>query len=216
MDAAFFAGFKRDLHDPTRWASFYRAQQSKNPSLPKEVPPVPEMDTDWLFHQMIAISKTPDPWMFPALKKLKESGEYIIGALSNTVIFPKGHALEARDDDPVRSVFDFFISSAHVGLRKPDPKIYELALQSANSFAAKNAGTETGKARGWGEGIKSEDVLFFDDIGENLKAARKFGFGTVKVHLGRAFEAVDELESVTGLALAGRHPRVPVEVKAKI
>jgi hypothetical protein len=35
------------------------------------------------------------------------------------------------------------------------------------------------------------------------------------VKLGRAYEAVDELEKVTGLKLAGSHPRVPVEPKIK-
>ena len=70
-------------------------------------------------------------------------------------------------------------------------------------------------------GVRPEDILFLDDIGENLKAAKKIGFRTVKVNLGRAFEAVDELEKITSLKLAGDHPRIPVKprsggVKAKI
>ena len=222
MDAAFFAGFRADLHDPARWKDFYAAQQVKDPKLPKDVPPVPQMDTDWLFNEMMTVSKTPDPWMFPALKALRDSGEYMLGALSNTVIFPPNHDLSKNSpQDVVRPIFDFFISSAHVGLRKPDPRIYELALKTANEVAAEKAQTEKGKALGWDAGIKADDVLFFDDIGENLKAAKTFGFGTVKVSLGRAFEAVDELERVTGLALAGKHPRIPLEAgkgpaKAKI
>ena len=214
MDAGFFAGFRADLHDPARWKAFYAAQQAKDPSLPREIPPVPAMDTDWLFHEMIGVSKTPDPWMYPALQALKESGEYILGALSNTVIFPPEHDFHKKfPEDPIRPLFDFFVSSAHVGLRKPDPRIYELALRTANEFAAKHALTERGRALGWGEGVRAAEVLFFDDIGENLRAARNFGFGTFKVPLGRTFEAVDELEKVTGLALAGKHPRIPVEPK---
>ncbi|KAL2110922.1 hypothetical protein VUR80DRAFT_539 [Thermomyces stellatus] len=214
MDAAFFEGFRADLHDPDRWKAFYTAQQAKDPKLPKTIPPVPTMDTDWLFHEMISVSKTPDPWMYPALQALRDSGEYMLGALSNTVIFPPDHDFTKKfPQDPVRHIFDFFISSAHVGLRKPDPRIYELALRKANEFAAENAGSERGRALGWDVGIKKEEVLFFDDIGENLKAAKKFGFGTVKVALGRTFEAVDELERVTGLALAGKHPRIPVELR---
>ena len=112
MDAAFSAGFKADLHDPTRWAAFYAAQQANDPKLPREVPPVPVMDTDWLFHEMIGVSKTPDPWMFPALKTLRDSGEYMLGALSNTVILPPDHEFTRKfPQDPVRPVFDFFISS---------------------------------------------------------------------------------------------------------
>ena len=65
-----------------------------------------------------------------------------------------------------------------------------------------------------GSGVSASDILFLDDIGENLKTAKKIGFGTIKVNLGRAFEAVDQLEKVTGLQLAGTHPRDPVVSQA--
>jgi FMN phosphatase YigB (HAD superfamily) len=216
MDADFFAGFNKDLHDPARWEAFYKSQQTKNPHLPAEIPPVPKIDGEWLFFDMMAGSQAPDPWMFPALKSLKASGRYIIAALSNTVIFPPDHEYSQGDylkDHPIRALFDVFVSSAHVGLRKPDPKIYQLALKRVDEYARSNAHTERGKAGGWATGIRAEDVLFLDDIGENLKAAKKTGFRTLRVHLGRAFEAVDELEAITGLKLAGDHPRIPVKPK---
>ncbi|KAK3942267.1 haloacid dehalogenase-like hydrolase [Diplogelasinospora grovesii] len=215
MDAAFFAGFNQDLHDPSRWEAFYTTQQSKDPSLPTEVPPVPKIDGERLFHEMMSASRHPDPWMFPALQKLKASGQYIVAALSNTVIFPPGHAFHTPEDaflkDPVRGLFDVFVSSAHVGLRKPDPKIYKLALEKVNEFSRANVNTDRGKALRWSVGIRAEDVLFLDDIGENLKAAKQTGFQTIKVHLGRAYEAVEELEKVTGLQLAGDHPQIAVK-----
>ncbi|TDZ35182.1 Acyl-CoA dehydrogenase family member 10 [Colletotrichum spinosum] len=217
MDTAFFEGFGKDLNDQGRWETFYTLQREKNPSLPREIPPLPSVDAEFLFNAMMTNSIPPDPWMFPALKKLQASGKYIIAALSNTVIFQPGHKLWKKDfmDDPVRSIFDVFISSAHVGLRKPDPKIYQLALKRLNEYAAENADTERGRALGWGGGIKPADVLFLDDIGENLKAARKQGFGTIKVHLGRTYEAVEELEKFTGLALEGDHPKIPVKPRIK-
>ncbi|KAH8911810.1 haloacid dehalogenase-like hydrolase [Coniochaeta sp. PMI_546] len=217
MDKAYFAGFNADLHDEGRWKAFYRSQQAKNPNLPKEIPPVPQIDGEWLFWDMMAASQAPDPWMYPALKKLKEDGRFILAALSNTVIFPPDHPYSQREflDDPVRSLFDVFVSSAHVGLRKPDPKIYALALEKVDEFARKNADTERGRRGGWGQGVKAGDVLFLDDIGENLKAGKKAGFRTIKVHLGRAYEAVEELEKVTGLNLDGGHPKVPVKLDAK-
>ncbi|GKT90519.1 putative haloacid dehalogenase-like hydrolase [Colletotrichum tofieldiae] len=213
MDEAFFAGFNADLHDQGRWEAFYAAQRAKNPSLPEQVPPLPAIDGEYLFNTMMTNSIPPDPWMFPALNKLKESGKYILAALSNTVIFPEGHRLWRKDflDDPVRSLFDVFISSAHVGLRKPDPRMYRLALKVLNEYAAENAGSERGRALRWAEGIKADDVVFLDDIGENLKEARNQGFGTIKVHLGRAYEAVEELEKITGLPLEGDHPKIPLE-----
>jgi FMN phosphatase YigB (HAD superfamily) len=212
MDAAFFAGFNRDLHDPVRWQDFYAAQRAKNTNLPAALPPVPQLDGEWLFFDMMAAAQAPDPWIFPALKNLKASGKYIVAALSNTVIFPPDHEYSKREflDDPVRSVFDVFVSSAHVGLRKPDPRIYQLALERTDQFARSNADTARGKAAGWGEGIQAGDIVFLDDIGENLRAAKNAGFQTIRVPLGRAFEAVQQLEEITGLKLDGGHPKMPI------
>ncbi|XDG03994.1 hypothetical protein ABKA04_003609 [Annulohypoxylon sp. FPYF3050] len=215
LDDAFYAGFNRDLHDPVRWDTFYKVQRSKNPSLPKDTPPLPNLDAHWLFNDMMAISTTPDPWMHPALRNLKASGQFLLAALSNTVIFPPGHALHREDffADPIRELFDVFVSSAHVGLRKPDPKIYQYALNEVDNFAKSHAAEPRGQLLGWKDGIKPEDIVFLDDIGENLKAAKKAGFGTIKVPLGKAFEAVDELEAITGLNLAGNHPKIPITPK---
>jgi FMN phosphatase YigB (HAD superfamily) len=227
MDAAFFAGFNADLHDQARWEAFYRAQQARSnpsssssspPKQEEEVPPLPQIDGEWLFHDMMAAARAPDPWMYPALKALKASGQYIVAALSNTVIFPPGHEYSQKDfflDDPLRSLFDVFVSSAHVGLRKPDPRIYQLALERVDEFAKANAGSERGRALGWSEGVSAGEIVFLDDIGENLKAAKVAGFRTIRVPLGRAYEAVEELEKATGLKLAGDHPKIPVKPNFK-
>lgn len=191
MDAEFFAGFTKDLSNPDLWKVFHeQLQKKKGLSGSTPVPPLPKVDGEWLFWEMMRISRTPDPYMFPVLKKLRESGEYIMGALSNTVKFPEGHAFN-KDATGVRSQFDFFISSAHTGLRKPDPMIYQVAIQEMDALA---------KRRGL-PGIEPSDIVFFDDIGENLKAAKKAGLRTVKVTLGRIEDAVKELEKITGLSL---------------
>ncbi|KAF3760495.1 HAD-like protein [Cryphonectria parasitica EP155] len=217
LDDAFYSGFSEDLHSPTLWQAFYETQRAKNPTLPKETPPVPRLDAEWLFNDMMATARHPDPWMFPALQKLQASGKYILAALSNTIIFPPGHELHRPDPtgDPVRGLFDVFISSAHVGMRKPDPRVYQYALQQVNKFAEENASSARGKKLGWGEGIQAGDVVFLDDIGANLKGGKKAGFRTVKVDLGRAYQAVDELERITGLKLAGTHPKVAIRPKLK-
>jgi hypothetical protein len=38
---------------------------------------------------------------------------------------------------------------------------------------------------------------------------------TIKVPLGRSYEAVEELERITGLQLQGTHPKVPILPKGK-
>ncbi|EDP56525.1 epoxide hydrolase, putative [Aspergillus fumigatus A1163] len=178
LDADFFKASMRDC------------RRSKHPGVPISAPPLPEIDAEWLFWEMMRVSRTPDPYMYPALQKLKASGQFIIGALSNTVIFPDGHPYNS-DSNGVKSQFDFFISSAHTGLRKPDPKIYAAALREMDTLA---------KKRGL-QGVEPSDVVFLDDIGENLKAAKNAGLRTIKVNLGRTQDAIRELEKITGLQL---------------
>jgi len=172
---------------------------------------------------MMRVSRQPDPWMYPALKRLREDGRYVLAALSNTVIFPPG----VRDEEgrvfesglrfpdteeggvveggtgaeiveggdaghvQIRELFDVFVSSAHVGLRKPDSRMYELAMGRIREVALRKRVGD----------VRPGDVVFLDDIGENLKGGRKMGFRTVKVNLGRSIEAVRELEDITGMKL---------------
>lgn len=74
------------------------------------------MDTTWLFWEMMRVSRDFDPWMYPALQKLKASKKYIMAALSNTVPFDTNHPYSnPSPEQDIRSVFDVFVSSAHVG-----------------------------------------------------------------------------------------------------
>lgn len=117
MNDAFFAGFNEDLHNAERWAAFYKIQAAKDSNMPQETPSVPQMDGRWLFNDMMAVSTAPDPWMYPALQRLKASGRFILAAMSNTVIFPNGHPLYREDfyADPIRSLFDVFVVSNSPG-----------------------------------------------------------------------------------------------------
>jgi putative hydrolase of the HAD superfamily len=72
--------------------------------------------------------------------------------------------------------FDVVIESAVVGLRKPDPRIYELVLSKL--------------------GVDAADAVFLDDLGINLKPARAMGMTTIKV--SDPDRALDELGSVLG------------------
>ena len=173
----------------------------------ESIPPVPTIDAKALFWEMMRISRQPDPYMYPALKRLRK--DFVLGAFSNTVAFPEGilddrgvlynksltHAPApnpyAGDSPDIRDCFDVFISSAHVGLRKPDPKAYELAVRELSKIS---------EERGKGPIIASE-VLFLDDIGVNLKWAKKSGLRTIKVNLGETKDAVKELERETGVKL---------------
>lgn len=187
---------------------------SQKGRLASKIPPVPAVDGKRLFWSMMGNARGPDPYMFPALLRLRRSGRFVMGALSNAVIFPPGiknadgevyqpglqldairdkvdpEDVEGLDRD-VQRYFDTFVHSAQVGMRKPHPNAYLEALRRLQDCALKQ-----GRGR-----IEAGDVLFLDDIGQNLKTARELGFRTIKVDLGRTVEAVRELEKVTGLEL---------------
>ncbi len=57
---------------------------------------------------------------------------------------------------PVAELFDAIIDSSVVGLRKPNPAIYQLALKEVGGFEPQNS-------------------LFIDDYVENVRAAQKLG-----------------------------------------
>lgn len=83
----------------------------------------------------------------------------------------------------LKDLFDVWISSSIIGIRKPDRRIYELCLKDL--------------------GVEASEAAFLDDIDGNLKAAKELGLGTIKVGVGRAREAVEELEKMTGVRLVG-------------
>ncbi|KAL8995023.1 MAG: hypothetical protein Q9169_005171 [Polycauliona sp. 2 TL-2023] len=182
------------------------AEQSKSSSSPSppeatstlvSTPPLPDIDGESLFWSMMAHSRNPDPYVFPALlrlRKLPSKERPIVAALSNTVIFPPGHPYNKMNDAPEsdpRGQFDVFVASSDVGLRKPDPKIYKLAVEKLDKLDKDNGGS----------GVKLDDCVYLDDIGENLKTAKGLGMKTIKVVLGKTWRAVKELEQTTGLSL---------------
>lgn len=178
---------------------------------------MPRLDLQKLFWSIIAATQNIDPWMFPALTTLKKSEQFILVAISNTFKLPPPHD-KVHDEKTLslKSIFDIYIKSAEIGLRKPDPKIYEYALEAANIFAKKNAGSTRAKSLEWENGILPSEVLFLDDIGENVKAGKQAGFSVIKVELGKTWEAVEALEVATGLRLSGDHPKANPIPRGKI
>ena len=90
-------------------------------------------------------------------------------------------------------------------MRKPESRIYEHALSKINEFATSSSSSSSSSSSNTqnrnGEGLlKGGDILFLDDIGENLRVAREdHGWRTIKVVMGKTWRAVKELEGVMGL-----------------
>ncbi len=90
------------------------------------------------------------------------------------------------------TLFDPVVFSSEVGLAKPDPAIFELALERMRVADRGSAGVVVGV------GLQAGDVLFVDDSLVNIEAARELGFAT---HL---FEGIQGLRDVVAEALGER------------
>lgn len=122
------------------------------------------------------------PEMVEALKIIKQHMK--IGCITNNVNTGEGASM-AKDParaavmDDVLALFDVVIESSKVGIRKPDPRIYQLACNEI--------------------GVVPENVAFLDDLGINLKPARKLGMSTIKVL--SANQALNDLEALLQFTL---------------
>jgi putative hydrolase of the HAD superfamily len=87
---------------------------------------------------------------------------------------PAWHEAFALDE-----LFDVVVESSKVGVRKPDPKIYELACEAMQ--------------------VEPDEVVFLDDLGINLKPAAAMGMTTIKVVDSR--QAISDLEAIVGFSL---------------
>ncbi len=95
--------------------------------------------------------------------------------------FVRAEATLSEEAASVYALFDTVLESRVLGVRKPDPKFYELACEALD--------------------VRPSEAVFLDDLGVNLKPARALGMHTIKVD--DPGEALAELERVTGLALTG-------------
>jgi putative hydrolase of the HAD superfamily len=75
-------------------------------------------------------------------------------------------------------IFEVVVDSAFVGMRKPEPGIFELTLERL------------------GGGLRAEECLFVDDIELNCEAARELGMTAVR--FDHAEQAIAELRSALG------------------
>jgi putative hydrolase of the HAD superfamily len=115
------------------------------------------------------------PGMVTAIAAIRRHG-LKTGALTNNWADDPARADRAS---PTDDWFDVVVESAVEGLRKPDPRIYELVCERLD--------------------VSPPATVFLDDLGANLKPARELGMTTIKVADPDA--ALAELEAVLGFDL---------------
>lgn len=131
------------------------------------------------------LAMTLRPEMIEALVRVKRAG-FRTGCITNNL--PKLDtkamlaAAEKKDEvDRVLAHFDHVIESSKAGVRKPEPRIYEMMCAAL--------------------AVSPSACVFLDDLGINLKPARDMGMATIKVPFGDVGPAIAELEAMLGVSL---------------
>jgi putative hydrolase of the HAD superfamily len=120
------------------------------------------------------------PAMVEAIRRLRAHG-LPLGMVSNNVSpMERGGRM-----DEILDMFDVIVESSIEGIRKPEPEIYQRALERLSEAV--------------GRRIEAADCAYLDDLGINLKPARALGFATIKVVDPDA--AIAELSALVGFPL---------------
>lgn len=119
------------------------------------------------------------PDMVDLLDRVKAAG-YKVACLTNNIAGEHVASERSATIAEIMSRFDVVVESSKVGVRKPEPRFYEIACELL--------------------GVQPSDCVFLDDLGINLKPAAAMGMATIKVT--SAPQAIAELEALLGLPSA--------------
>jgi epoxide hydrolase-like predicted phosphatase len=99
-----------------------------------------------------------NPQWIPILQNLKSEG-LKVAVLTNNYFIDRAKTGITTPLNP--KYFDEIFESCKIGLRKPDPKVFQYVLDKLR--------------------VKPEEAIFVDDIGTNLKSAKSLGITTFQV-----------------------------------
>ena len=122
------------------------------------------------------------PEMVRAIDSVKSHG-YLTACLTNNVLSTPDDrsapdAAKRKEIAAILERFDALIESSKVGVRKPEPRFYEIACETV--------------------GVEPSQCVFLDDLGINLKPAAAMGMKTIKVT--SAAQALGGLSQILTLA----------------
>jgi len=119
------------------------------------------------------------PEMVAMLDRVRDAG-YLTACLTNNVVGGEGLDLtgdaRAVEIAAIMERFDVIVESSKVGVRKPEPRFYEIACELL--------------------GVQPHECVFLDDLGINLKPASAMGMSTIKV--ATAAQAIADLSAALG------------------
>lgn len=115
------------------------------------------------------------PEMLTAIERCRANLK--VACLTNNVT-PQADIVGPAAD--VLAMFEVVVESSVVGIRKPEPRFYEIACEMLD--------------------VSPNECVFLDDLGINLKPARAMGMQTIKVIDPE--RAIAELETIVGFDLS--------------
>lgn len=121
------------------------------------------------------------PDMVAALDQLKALG-FALGCITNNVPSGKGAGMAGSEEKAaavaeVMEQFDHVIESSKAGVRKPDPRIYNMMCEAL--------------------AVAPSQCIYLDDLGINCKPAAAMGMAAIKVTSGA--QALSELSALLAL-----------------
>lgn len=117
----------------------------------------PRTFTDSEFKEFMYAQSQPCPEALEFLAELARSGKYLLAALNNESADLNRYRIERFH---LRNYFTVFFSSCFLGVRKPDERIYRLALEMTQR--------------------RPGDCLFVDDRALNVTRARRVGMRAIQ------------------------------------
>jgi putative hydrolase of the HAD superfamily len=119
------------------------------------------------------------PRMVAMLDRVKAAG-FRVACLTNNIVGGDGLevANNARSEQiaDIMARFDVVVESSKIGVRKPEPRFYEIACELL--------------------GLQPDECIFLDDLGVNLKPAAAMGMATIKV--SNEDQAIVDLSAALG------------------
>lgn len=123
------------------------------------------------------------PEMIETLSRVKQAG-FQTGCITNNMASHDSESMVSDSEGAcelaaIFANFDEVIESSKIGMRKPEPRIYELMCKKLNRTP--------------------EECVFIDDLGINLKPAKAMGMETIRVPFDGVTPAIKALNALLDL-----------------
>lgn len=180
----FLGGVIKQNHHTNAWAQFERSEidlETFHHAFATETEKAGHKVTGRTLLSLLTLQLREE--MINALMAVKAAG-YKTGCITNNMPGINSEQMVYSSQDQLRAAeilteFDHVIESSKVGLRKPEPRIYEMMCETL--------------------GVTAHQCVFLDDLGINLKPAMAMGMTTIKVSINDVRPAIADLKALLNL-----------------